>query len=79
MVTRLTMPGPRRCFGTSKSPGPTAAFARGWARLSRIDVLVIDDWAMAPIQGTGTPGFLGDLLGPVSGAVDDTDLAHAGE
>ena len=47
------------------------------ARLSRIDVLVIDDWVMAPL-GTRAPRLLGDLRGPLSGALDDPDLATAG-
>jgi hypothetical protein len=35
------------------------------ARLSRIDVLVIDDWAMAPLSEPRAPRLLGDLRGPL--------------
>ena len=48
------------------------------ARLSRIDVLVIDDWAMAPLSRTRAPRLLGDLRGSLPGALDDPDLATAG-
>ena len=37
------------------------------ARLSRIDVLVIDDWVMAPLSE-----LLGDLRGPLPGALHDS-------
>jgi DNA replication protein DnaC len=45
------------------------------ARLSRTDVLVIDDWAMAPLSETRAPRLLGDLRGPLPGAVDDPHIA----
>jgi len=44
------------------------------ARLSRIDVLVIDDWAMAPLSEP-EPRFLGDLRRPLRGALDDPHVA----
>jgi DNA replication protein DnaC len=47
------------------------------ARLSRIDVLVIDDWAMAPLSEP-EPRLLGDLRRPLPGAFDHLDLAAAG-
>jgi hypothetical protein len=46
------------------------------AKLSRIDVLVIDDWAMAPLTETERR-LLGDLRRPLSDPVDDPDLATA--
>ena len=48
------------------------------ARLSRIDVLVIDDWAMAPLDRNRAPRLLGDLRRSLSNALDDPDLATAG-
>ena len=48
------------------------------ARLGRIDVLVIDDWAMAPPLGTRAPRLLGDLRRPLRGTFYDPDFATAG-
>ena len=45
------------------------------ARLGRVDVMVIDDWAMAPLTEAGAPRLLGDLRGTVSAALNDTDIA----
>jgi hypothetical protein len=44
------------------------------ARLSRIDVLAIDDWGMAPLAETERPGLLGNLRGSVSDPLNDLDL-----
>ena len=48
---------PRRCSAISPSRAPTAVCAILLARLSRIDVLVIDDWAMAPLAETERRDF----------------------
>ena len=48
------------------------------ARLSRIDVLVIDDWAMAPLSELERHVFLGDLRGRLLGARDDPDRSDTG-
>jgi DNA replication protein DnaC len=48
------------------------------SRFGRIDVLVIDDWAMAPLSETERRDFWGDLRGPVSDAFDDSHIAAAG-
>jgi DNA replication protein DnaC len=48
------------------------------SRLSRIDVLVIDDWAMAPLSEPERRDFLGDLRGPLPNALDDPHFATAG-
>ena len=47
---RCALHSPSRCFVTWQWREPTAAYAVFLARLSRIDVLVIDDWAMAPLS-----------------------------
>ena len=39
------------------------------ARLTRIDVLVIDDWAMAPLNESGATRSLGDLRGSLSNSL----------
>ena len=49
MATRPFTPAPQRCFAIWPSHAPTAVCAVCWRGLSRIDVLVIDDWAMAPL------------------------------
>jgi hypothetical protein len=49
------------------------------ARLSRIDVLVIDDWAMGATVRTGASGLLGDLRRPLSGPFVDPDFATTGD
>ena len=49
-VTRLSTPAPRRCSAIWRWHAPTAVCAICWRGLSRIDVLVIDDWAMAPLS-----------------------------
>jgi DNA replication protein DnaC len=48
---------PSRCFAISPSLAPTAVYAPFWPRLSRLDVLVIDDWAMAPLAETERRDF----------------------
>ena len=56
------------------------------ARLSRIDVLVIDDWAMSSLSEAETSGRSAKTSTPgpkpksraLSGALDDPDLATAG-
>jgi hypothetical protein len=48
------------------------------ARLSRIDVLVIDDWAMAPLSRSRAPRLLGDLRGSLPDALDHPYLTTAG-
>ena len=48
------------------------------ARLSRIDVLVIDDWAMAPLYESRAPRLLGDLRGSLSSSLYRSHFATAG-
>jgi len=43
----------------------------------RVDLLVIDDWAMAPLSEPERRDFW-DLRGSLSGSFDDPDLATAG-
>jgi hypothetical protein len=37
------------------------------ARISRIDLLLVDDWAMAPLIRNGTPAFPANLRGALTG------------
>ena len=46
------------------------------AKLSRIDLLVIDDWAMVALGGEGG-ATTGDLRRPLSNAIPDPDVATA--
>ena len=46
-------------------------------RLNRIDVLVIDDWVMAPMSEPGEKRLLGDRRGSLPDAIDDLDFAVA--
>lgn len=48
------------------------------ARFSRIDVLVIDDWAMVPLSETGRRGFWEICEDPVSNALARSHFATAG-
>ena len=57
MGTRRSTLAPQRCFAISRWPAPTAVLRSLLARLSRIDVLVIDDWAMAPLVETERRDF----------------------
>jgi len=47
-------------------------------RLNRIDVLVIDDWAMAPMAESERRDFLGNRGRSLPDPLDDPDLATAG-
>jgi DNA replication protein DnaC len=47
------------------------------SRLSRIDVLVIDDWAMAPLSEPERRDFW-EIRGPLPNALDDPHFATAG-
>ena len=49
-------------------------------RLNRIDVLVIDDWAMAPMSEAERRAqrLLGDCRRSLPGTLNDSDLATAG-
>jgi DNA replication protein DnaC len=53
---RRSTPAPRRCSAIWPSRAPMAVCASA-RRLSRIDVLVIDDWAMAPLSETERRDF----------------------
>ena len=57
MATRRFTRTRRRCSAIWVWPVPTAACACCLAKLSRIDVLVIDDWAMAPLTETERRDF----------------------
>ena len=46
------------CFAIWRWPAPTAVCAFLLARLARLDVLVVDDWAMAPLADTERRDFL---------------------
>jgi DNA replication protein DnaC len=52
-------------------------FRHLFVRISRIDVLVVDDWQCAA-HGNGTPGFLGDLRGTPPNPQCDLDITNAG-
>ena len=55
---------PARCRNYSATcPGrvPTAAWARVLETIARTDVLVVDDFAMAPLNDAGAPRLSGDL------------------
>src|SRR5579871_5220238 len=58
MGTRLSTLAPPRCFAILPSRARTAVCAFWLVRLSRIDVLVIDDWAWlpSPNPSAGTSG-----------------------
>ena len=47
------------------------------AKLSRIDVLVIDDWAMAQLNEPERRDFWEICEEPLSNAIDDPDFATA--
>ena len=37
------------------------SYAKRLRALGQVDVLIVDDWAMAPLTDSGTAGFSGDL------------------
>jgi hypothetical protein len=47
-------------------------------RLSKIDVLVVDEWAHDAVERSREPRFLEDLRGPLPSAIADPDFADAG-
>ena len=47
-------------------------------RLARIDVLIVDDWVMAPLSDVERRDFFGDLRRPLSEALDHSDQPVAG-
>jgi len=51
MVTRHSILAPSRCSVILQWPQADGSLRSLLARLSRIDVLVIDDWARAPMSG----------------------------
>ena len=50
MASRCCTPAPRGCCRSCGWPTATAASAGGWPQLARIDVLVLDDFAGAPME-----------------------------
>ena len=49
---------PLTCFGISPWPGLTVATPKLLYQLGRIDLLIVDDWAMAPLAETERRDFL---------------------
>ena len=61
LLYRAAVAVPRSCAGACGRQ------LRGLlAELAAIDVLVVDDWAMAPLTGNRAPRLLGDLRRPLS-------------
>ena len=63
-----------REFALARADG---SFRHLLARISRIDVLVVDDWAMAPLTETERRDFWENLRGALSDSECDPDLANA--
>lgn len=57
MVTRRCICGRRRCSATSRLARADGSLRALLVRLNHIDVLVIDDWAMAPLTETERRDF----------------------
>ena len=54
------------------------SYAKRLRALGQVDVLIVDDWAMAPLTDAGTPGLPGDLRRTLPDQVDPADQPVAG-
>ena len=77
-VSLLTSQLPRSCFGNSNWDGLMAAMPRGLRALGQVDVLIVDDWAMAPLAEARSPRLSGDLRRAIPDQVDPPDQPVAG-